>query len=104
MLTLLRGRTMSEPLVRVDGLVKHFRRGAGNILLREKPVVCAVDGVSFTIGAGETLCLVGESGCGKSTVGRLVLRLIEPTAGRVAFDGADLVSLAAERLRRMRSR
>ena len=94
---------MSVPLLRVDGLVKHFRLGDSNLLLRKKPVVRAVDGVSFSIGERETLGLVGESGCGKSTVGRLILKLIEPTAGALRFRGDDLLAMPAERLRRLRS-
>jgi oligopeptide/dipeptide ABC transporter ATP-binding protein len=94
---------MSAPLVQVEGLVKHFTLGGSNILMRRKPVVRAVDGVSFSIAERETLGLVGESGCGKSTVGRLILKLIEPTAGRLSFAGEDLMALPPERLRRMRS-
>ncbi|HZQ62484.1 MAG TPA: dipeptide ABC transporter ATP-binding protein [Casimicrobiaceae bacterium] len=89
------------PLLRAHGLVKHFPVRHG-FLGRGSAVVHAVDDVSFTVDVGETLALVGESGCGKSTTGRLVLRLIEPTAGKVWFDGADLYALSEAAMRRHR--
>ncbi|AZL57364.1 ABC transporter ATP-binding protein [Tabrizicola piscis] len=91
----------AAPLVQVDGLKMHFPIYSG-VLRRHTGDVKAVDGVSFSIKAGETLGLVGESGCGKSTVGRALLRLYEPTAGRVIIDGQDVASLAPEDLRKKR--
>jgi oligopeptide/dipeptide ABC transporter ATP-binding protein len=93
---------MSAPLLVLDDVTKHFvvRR---SLLGVPTGVVRAVDGVSCTVAAGETLALVGESGCGKSTVGRLALRLIEPTTGRVSFGGRDLATLSGEELRRARA-
>ena len=93
---------MSAPLLALDNVTKHFvvRRSLVGV---PSAVVRAVDGVSFTVAAGETLALVGESGCGKSTVGRLALRLIEPTAGNVRFDGRDLATLSGASLRRARA-
>ncbi|CAN7155904.1 dipeptide ABC transporter ATP-binding protein [Bradyrhizobium sp. LjRoot220] len=88
-------------LLEVKGLVKHFV-AARSVFGRATAFVRAVDGVSFRVEAGKTLALVGESGCGKSTVSRLVLRLIEPDAGSVRFEGRDLLALGANELRNFR--
>ena len=93
----------AQPLVEVRDLVKHFPI-RGGILQRTIGLVQAVDGVSFEIRRGETLGLVGESGCGKTTVGRLLLRLIEPTAGTIRFDGVDLTALKGRALKPYRRR
>src|SRR5436305_14745443 len=95
------GRAMSEPLLRVRNLTKAFAM-RGGLLRRQTATVQAVDGVDFHVDAGETLGLVGESGCGKSTTGRCVIRLIEPTSGDIRFDDKDVPSLAGEKLRALR--
>ena len=94
---------MSEPLLEVTGLQKHFPIRKG-LFSRVVGQVRAVDGVSFTVGKGETLGLVGESGCGKTTTGRCILRLIEPTAGSVRFAGQEVTTLGRDALRAMRRR
>jgi oligopeptide/dipeptide ABC transporter ATP-binding protein len=91
----------SEALLRVDNL-KMFFPVRGGVLRKKVGQVYAVDGVSLTVGAGETIGLVGESGCGKTTVGRCILRLYQPTAGRVIFEGADLLKVDSKSLRRAR--
>lgn len=88
-------------LIEVKNLKKYFPSGAG-LFGAGDVVVKAVDDVSFNIRSGETFGLVGESGCGKSTIGRCILRLIEPTSGKVSFLGQDLLSLSSDALRRLR--
>ena len=87
------------PLIEVRDLKKYYSSGLIN-----KQYSRAVDGVSFHINRGETLGLVGESGCGKTTVGRLLLRLVEPTSGRITFDGTDIIGLKKGEMRKLRPR
>jgi peptide/nickel transport system ATP-binding protein len=94
---------MNAPLLQVNDLKKHFPV-RGHLLKRNASRVYAVDGVSFEIARGETLSLVGESGCGKSTVGRAILRLFDITAGQVVLDGERIDDLSPDRLRQMRRR
>jgi peptide/nickel transport system ATP-binding protein len=95
---------MSEPLLRVEGLQVHFPIRRGFVIDRTIGHVRAVDGVDLEVARGQTYGLVGESGCGKSTLGRAILRLEEPTGGKVTFDGEDLRSLKGESLRKARRR
>ncbi len=91
-----------DVILEVRDLVKHFPITKGFLLQRAVGAVRAVDGVSFTVREGETLGLVGESGCGKTTTGRLILRLMEPTSGEVIFQGRNVFRLNREELRRLR--
>ena len=91
---------MTTPLLEVRGLAKHYPVGSG--WFGQQRLVKAVDGVSFSVNAGETLALVGESGCGKTTTGKSVLRLIEPTAGEIMFAGQDLMRLSSQAMRERR--
>jgi peptide/nickel transport system ATP-binding protein/oligopeptide transport system ATP-binding protein len=93
--------TQAKELVKVENLVKYFPVRAG-LLQRVVAHVQAVDNVSFTVREGETLGMVGESGCGKTTIGRSMLRLIEPTSGNVTFDGQNVLKLRGAELKKMR--
>jgi oligopeptide transport system ATP-binding protein len=97
----LRREFMTEPLLKVENLKKHFPI-TGGILGRPVSSVKAVDGVSFTVNKGETLGIVGESGCGKSTTGRMLMRLIDPSEGRVTFEDRELTSLSNSEMRKIR--
>ncbi len=90
------------PLLEVRGLKKHFRVSHRQGMQSVRETVRAVDGIDLTVAAGETVGLVGESGCGKSTAGRAILRLLEPTEGSLILDGVDLMTLKGERLRALR--
>ncbi|MGM0842979.1 MAG: ABC transporter ATP-binding protein [Bacillota bacterium] len=92
---------MTEPLLKVENLKKHFPI-TGGILGRPVSSVKAVDGVSFTVNKGETLGIVGESGCGKSTTGRMLMRLIDPSEGKVTFEDRELTSLSNTEMRKIR--
>ncbi|WP_461551461.1 ABC transporter ATP-binding protein [Sinorhizobium meliloti] len=92
----------TTPLVEVKGLVKYFPIGTGGLISRHAATVHAVDDISFDVRRGETLGLVGESGCGKSTTSRLLVRLLDPTAGTIRFDGEDIASLSGRALRERR--
>jgi len=89
-------------LLVVDGLVKHFPVTRGVVFRRQVGAVQAVDGLSFSVASGETLGLVGESGCGKTTTGRLLTRLLAPTAGSIRFDGREIAKLSMAKMRPLR--
>ncbi|HEX2221492.1 MAG TPA: dipeptide ABC transporter ATP-binding protein [Candidatus Limnocylindria bacterium] len=104
--TQARARSASDggrpPLLEVDDVVKHFDIRGGLLGITKLGAVRAVDGVSFTVKEGETLGLVGESGCGKTTLGKVILRLIPPTAGMVRFDGKELFGLSGREMKEVR--
>ncbi len=93
-----------QPLLQVENLKKYYPAGGGWFGLSPKRFVRALDGVSFTLAPGETLGLVGESGCGKSTLARALLRLEEPTDGKIILDGQDMLALRGEKLRKSRGK
>jgi len=92
----------ADPLLEVSGLIKHFPITRGILFKSTVGQVRAVDGLDFAVRTGETLGLVGESGCGKSTTGRLISRILEPTAGTIRFDGRDISHLSTGRMRPLR--
>jgi oligopeptide/dipeptide ABC transporter ATP-binding protein len=95
-------RAPGEPLLEVTDLTKHFPVTRGIIVRHKVGAVQAVDGISFSVRPGETLGLVGESGCGKTTTGRLLTRLLEPTSGQIKFDGHDITHMSQGRIRPLR--
>src|SRR5262244_51802 len=94
----------STIILQVQNLVKHFPIMGGSVFARSLGAVRAVDGVSFTVYQGETFGLVGESGCGKTTVGRCILQLERPTSGQVVFEGQELTGMTEAALRPVRRR
>ena len=105
--SLTESQTAGDPaadgaLLQVTGLTKHFPVTRGIVFRHQVGAVQAVDGITFSVRKGETLGLVGESGCGKTTTGRLLTRLLEPTAGSIRFDGRDITHLSAGRMRPIR--
>jgi oligopeptide transport system ATP-binding protein len=93
-----------EEILRVENLSVHFKLSKGILIQREIATIKAVDGVSFALNRGATLGLVGESGCGKSTTGLAILRMLEPTAGRIVFEGEDITAYGKDRMRPIRQR
>src|ERR1700716_330367 len=94
----------AQPLISIKDLKVHFPLAGGSWFRRSRQVVKAVDGVTLDVYRGETLGLVGESGCGKTTLGRAILRLTEPTAGQVLYNDRDLAHLSSRQMREERRR
>ena len=93
---------MAETIIEVRDLVKHFPMTSGVVFTRQSAAVQAVDGVNLSIGQGETLGIVGESGCGKSTTARLLMRLMEPTSGSISFEGREIANIKGRELKALR--
>lgn len=94
---------MTEPVLKVEGLKKYFESTAGGAFSKKKVTVQAVDGIDLEVFPGQTIGLVGESGCGKTTVGRTILKLYEPTDGKIIFQGQDITRLSRKKMKPLRS-
>ena len=90
---------MTEPILKLEGLKKHFHTTTGGAFNKQKAVLKAVDGIDLEVAPGETIGLVGESGCGKITAGRTILKIYEPTDGKIIFDGEDITNLSAAKMK-----
>jgi len=94
---------MTQPLLKIEGLKKYFATTTGGAFSKSKAIVRAVDGIDLEIYPGQTIGLVGESGCGKTTAGRTILKLYEPTEGRITFEGRDITKLSPKEMKPIRS-
>ena len=94
---------MSEPILKLEGLKKHFNTTTGGAFNKQKAILKAVDGIDLEVAPGETIGLVGESGCGKTTAGRTILKLYEPTDGKIIFNGEDITDLSPKKMKPYRS-
>ncbi len=94
---------MTQPVLKIEGLKKHFATTAGGAFSKSKATVKAVDGIDLEIYPGQTIGLVGESGCGKTTAGRTILKLYEPTDGTITFEGRDITKLSPKEMKPLRS-
>ena len=94
---------MTQPVLKIEGLQKHFPTTTGGAFSKVKAMVKAVDGIDLEIYPGQTIGLVGESGCGKTTAGRTILKLYEPTGGKITFEGQDITNLTPKQMKPLRS-
>ena len=93
---------MSEPILKLEGLKKHFNTTTGGAFNKQKAILKAVDGIDLEVAPGETIGLVGESGCGKTTAGRTILKLYEPTDGKIIFEGEDITNFSPVKMKPLR--